>query len=185
LAYNCDDRFVRLIFRWKCMRGLTVIDCFLTAWILLACGIFIFFFSYLEEKGTSEYDFVEQVNVNRQILIDDLEKEEEFILTPEAHEDLVDVEVYEELLVDSTRLTVDTTCYTHTGNNMANGVYPEWGYVASNQYEFGTEIYIPYFDKTFIVGDTIGHSSSLDIFFDSYEECISFGRRQLEVVVYN
>jgi 3D (Asp-Asp-Asp) domain-containing protein len=73
------------------------------------------------------------------------------------------------------------TCYTWTGNKMANGIYPTKGYVANNQYSFGTKVEI--LGNIYIVGDRIGHSSDWDLYFDSYENCIKFGRKITNVKI--
>ena len=84
------------------------------------------------------------------------------------------VEVVEEPVVIKTGVE-HITCYTWTGNTMANGMYPEEGYVANNQYPFGTVVEI--LGGTYTVGDRIGHGSDWDIYMDSYDECKQFGRR--------
>ena len=75
--------------------------------------------------------------------------------------------------------TVEATAYTWTGNKMANGLYPTEGYVASNKLPLGTKIYIPEMGQHYIVGDRIGHSSELDIYMDSRNKAINFGRKNL------
>lgn len=77
---------------------------------------------------------------------------------------------------------LSSTAYTHTGNNMANGEKPYEGAVASNLVPLGTKIYIEGYGY-FVVKDRIGHGSQLDIFMDTYEKAIQFGRRTLKVYV--
>lgn len=68
-----------------------------------------------------------------------------------------------------------------------------WCTVAAGRgYSIGTVIYIPYFaDKPnggwFVVQDRGGAISNtkLDVYMDTYQECINFGRRTLECYVYN
>jgi 3D (Asp-Asp-Asp) domain-containing protein len=79
---------------------------------------------------------------------------------------------------------LSSTAYTHTGNNMANGEKPYEGAVACNLVPIGTKIYIEGYGY-FVVKDRIGHGSQLDIFMDTYDECIQFGRRTLQVYVVN
>lgn len=79
---------------------------------------------------------------------------------------------------------LSSTAYTHTGNNMANGEKPYEGAVASNLVPLGTKIYIEGYGY-FVVKDRIGHGSQLDIFMDTYEKAIQFGRRTLKVYVVN
>lgn len=79
---------------------------------------------------------------------------------------------------------LSSTAYTHTGNNMANGEKPYEGAVACNLVPIGTKLYIEGYGY-FVVKDRIGHGSQLDIFMDTYDECIQFGRRTLKVYVVN
>lgn len=79
---------------------------------------------------------------------------------------------------------LSSTAYTHTGNNMANGEKPYEGAVACNLVPLGTKLYIEGYGY-FVVKDRIGHGSQLDIFMDTYDECIQFGRRTLKVYVVN
>lgn len=62
---------------------------------------------------------------------------------------------------------------------------------AGKGYPIGTVIYIPYFASQpnggwFVVQDRGGAISNtrLDVYMDTYQECISFGRRNLECYVY-
>ena len=84
----------------------------------------------------------------------------------------------------SSSVTFNCTAYTHTGNNTASGVYPTVNHTvaASEEYDFGTQIYIPAMNCTYTVEDrggaiTEGH---LDIFMDTEDECLNFGRQYLE-----
>ncbi|KAF0092232.1 MAG: hypothetical protein FD141_416 [Fusobacteria bacterium] len=79
---------------------------------------------------------------------------------------------------------LSSTAYTHTGNNMANGEKPYEGAVASNLVPLGTKIYIEGYGY-FVVKDRIGHGSQLDIFMDTYEEAIQYGRRTIKVYIVN
>lgn len=78
--------------------------------------------------------------------------------------------------------TLSSTAYTHTGNNMANGEYPYEGAVACNLVPLGTKLFIEGYGYV-VVKDRIGHSSQLDIFMDTYEECIQYGRRNVRVYI--
>ncbi len=80
------------------------------------------------------------------------------------------------------------TAYTHTGNPTASGVMPVAGVTIAadpSVFPLGTKIYIPYFNNTFIVQDTGGavQGNVIDIFMDTYDECVQFGRRNLEAYV--
>lgn len=79
---------------------------------------------------------------------------------------------------------LSSTAYTSTGNNMASGEKPYEGAVACNLVPLGTKIYIEGYGY-FVVKDRIGHGSQLDIFMDTYEEAIQFGRRTVKVYVVN
>ena len=77
--------------------------------------------------------------------------------------------------------TVELTAYTHTGGVMANGEYPYVGAVASNDYPLGTTIYI--YGQPYVVADRMasGIHGVIDVFVDSYDEAIAFGRQTAEV----
>ena len=76
----------------------------------------------------------------------------------------------------------EITAYTWTGNPCANGNYPTARYtVASNYFPLGTKIYIEGVGE-FVVEDTGGMASNvIDIYMDSQDECVQFGRRQAGV----
>ncbi len=80
--------------------------------------------------------------------------------------------------------SVAATCYC-SGVLMANGLPPSEGYVANNFLPFGTQIFVKELGRMFVVGDRIGDLSELDIYMDSYKECIQFGRQQLTMKVLN
>jgi len=77
----------------------------------------------------------------------------------------------------------ELTAYTHTGNPMANGEYPYVGAVASNDYALGTVLSIN--GSHYVVKDRMapGIHGVIDIFVDSYDEAIEFGRQYGEVYV--
>lgn len=75
------------------------------------------------------------------------------------------------------------TAYTHTGNPMANGQMPFVGAVACNSLPIGTVIYIEGYG-TYTVCDTGGMGGGvIDIFMNSYDECIQFGRQGADVYI--
>lgn len=78
---------------------------------------------------------------------------------------------------------VKLTAYTHTGSVMANGEYPYSGAVASNDYPLGTIVYIN--GTPYTVADRManGVHGVIDIFMDSYDEAVDFGRRYATVYV--
>ena len=80
--------------------------------------------------------------------------------------------------------TLESTAYTHTGGNMANGEYPSVGAVACNLVPLGTKIYIEGLGY-YTVKDRIGGGSQLDIFMNTEAECLNYGRRMINVYVVN
>lgn len=97
------------------------------------------------------------------------------------------VEVVEETTVassDGYLGNYELTAYTWTGNPCASGVYPEDGItVASNTIPLGTKIYIEGIGER-TVQDTGGMGGGvIDIYMDSYNDCIQFGRQSAEVYV--
>lgn len=83
------------------------------------------------------------------------------------------------------RRTVEATAYTWTGSKMANGRYPQVGYVAMNSIPFGTKVYAVELDRVFEVGDRIGWGSEMDIYMDTEAECQQFGRQNLSIIILN
>lgn len=80
--------------------------------------------------------------------------------------------------------TFDITAYTWTGNPMANGEYPYEGCVASWDFPLGTVLYIDGLG-TYVVKDRCPTSGVVDIYMDSYNACIQFGRQYRMVYVVN
>lgn len=83
--------------------------------------------------------------------------------------------------------TYIVTAYTHTGSTMANGEYPHVGACAvdNSLHKFGTKFDIPGYGKA-VAKDTGGGvcGKHLDVFFNSEDECISWGAKKLKVRVY-
>lgn len=77
--------------------------------------------------------------------------------------------------------TYEVTAYTHTGSVMANGEYPHVGAVASNDFQLGTVLNIN--GSNYVVKDRMAYNGVIDIFVDSYDEAINFGRKYLNVYV--
>lgn len=77
----------------------------------------------------------------------------------------------------------ELTAYTHTGYPMANGEYPYVGAVASNDYALGTVLNIN--GRNYVVKDRMDPEihGVIDIFMDTYDEAINFGRQYGEVYV--
>lgn len=89
--------------------------------------------------------------------------------------------------------TKSVSAYTATGNKTSAGTYPSSGYTvaAGPSIPLGTIVYIPYFANYsnggwFVVEDRGGAitDNHIDVYMDTYSECVSFGRRNLEVYVY-
>ena len=78
------------------------------------------------------------------------------------------------------------TAYTHTGNVCANGNYPTAGYtIACNSLDFGTRVYIDGIGFRVVEDRGPGWLGSewLDLFKDSYNECVAFGSQYHDVWV--
>ena len=78
------------------------------------------------------------------------------------------------------------TAYTHTGNVCANGNYPTAGYtIACNSLDFGTRVYIDGIGFRVVEDRGPGWLGSewLDLFKDSYGECVAFGSQYHDVWV--
>ncbi|WP_096202025.1 3D domain-containing protein [Bacillus sp. FJAT-45350] len=97
--------------------------------------------------------------------------------------------------------TYEVTAYTagaeSTGKTPA---HPAYGITASGttvaenrtiacppEIEFGTKVFIPHFNETFICEDRGGliKGKTLDIYMEDVEDALQFGRRQLEVKIIN
>ena len=78
---------------------------------------------------------------------------------------------------------MEVSAYTHSGGVMANGQYPYVGAVASDDLPLGTTVIINGY--TYVVADRFGggYADMIDIFVDSEEEAIQFGRQYLDVTV--
>lgn len=72
------------------------------------------------------------------------------------------------------------TAYTWTGNPMANGEYPYEGSVASCDFPLGTVLYIEGIGNC-VVNDVCPTSGVIDIYMDTYDECVEFGCQSGEV----
>lgn len=78
---------------------------------------------------------------------------------------------------------MNVSAYVATGNPMANGEYPYEGAVASDDLPFGTRLLIA--GREYVVKDRFGggYTDRIDIFMDSYEDAINFGRQYLPVEI--
>ena len=81
----------------------------------------------------------------------------------------------------------ELTAYTWTGNPCADGVYPSSGYTAAcnDPGLWHKWVYIEGYG-TYYIHDTGGMASNvIDIYMDSYDSCIQFGRRTANVYIVN
>lgn len=69
------------------------------------------------------------------------------------------------------------TGYTYTGNPCASGTMPYVGCCASNYFDIGTVLYVEGWGYLTVEDRTGVSSDVIDIFFDTYDECINFGRQ--------
>lgn len=85
------------------------------------------------------------------------------------------------------KMTIQCTAYTATGNATASGVMPTANHTVAawSGLPFGTKIYIPAMGTTYTVEDRGGAVTDgiVDIYMDSYEDCIQFGRQNLEAYI--
>lgn len=93
----------------------------------------------------------------------------------------------------------EVTAYTLREQETNKGPdHPEYGITASGtkvkenhtiacpkSMPFGTKIYIPYFDHTFVCEDRGGAitEGKLDVYMPGLQDALEFGRRELEVLV--
>jgi len=85
------------------------------------------------------------------------------------------------------KMTIQCTAYTATGNAIALGVMPKANHTVAawSGLPFGTKIYIPAMGTTYTVEDRGGAVTQgiVDIYMDSYDACIQFGRQNLEAYI--
>lgn len=88
--------------------------------------------------------------------------------------------------------TLRATAYTYTGYNCSTGVAPQPGYVAVDPREipYGTKMYIMSADGRYHYGYAIaadtggfiyGSRTDMDLFLETEEQCVNFGRRNIIV----
>lgn len=115
-------------------------------------------------------------------------KESSAIIAHEVDEiEKIEHEIYE--------VTAYTAGHESTGKYPSDplyGVTASGAYVKENhtiacgpEHEFGTRIYIPYFDNEFECQDRGGAitEGKIDVYIASLSEALEFGRRELEVIV--
>ena len=73
------------------------------------------------------------------------------------------------------------------GGKTATGTVPKWGTIAVDPkvIPYGTKVYIPQFNKTFIAEDCGGaiKGNKIDIYMNSKQECINWGRRSIDIYI--
>lgn len=83
-------------------------------------------------------------------------------------------------------ITAVSTAYTHTGYRTASGVSPYRGVVSVDPsiIPLGTKLYVENYGPA-VALDTGGDikGNRIDVFFETYQECISWGRRTVKVHV--
>ena len=86
----------------------------------------------------------------------------------------------------SRSISMSATAYTHTGRNTASGVPPYRGAVAvdTSVIPFGTNLYIDGYGyaKALDRGSAI-KGNKIDVFFETYEETVAWGKRQVDVYI--
>lgn len=85
-------------------------------------------------------------------------------------------------------MNVEATGYTHTGNRTATGTVPKRGTIAVDPdvIPLGTRIYVPGYGYG-IAEDTGGvvDGKIIDLFFNSQQEAINWGRRNVQIKILN
>lgn len=72
-------------------------------------------------------------------------------------------------------------CGKDDGITASGTVVTEGRTVACNDFPFGTKLLIG--ENVYVVEDRCGYDNVVDIYFDSYDDAISWGRRTMEVTV--
>jgi len=129
--------------------------------------------------------------------------EDEYI-SKEAIEKIVKKGTKEEIVVASrseiSRGSNSTTQNTSGGKHMkvvatayagdtitATGTKPKWGTIAVDPkvIPYGTKVYIPQFNMTFVAEDCGGaiKGNKIDIFMNSESQCINWGRRTIDIYI--
>lgn len=93
------------------------------------------------------------------------------------------VEEIEDYIVRTMLVTAYTVGDGYTpGTIMANGQEVFVGAVACNDYPLGTKIHID--GNEYVVADRMLEDGKVDIYMDSYEDCMNWGVREKEVKIY-
>ena len=93
---------------------------------------------------------------------------------------------YQEPEREPETVTFEATAYTWTGNRTASGTWPAVGTVAvdPNVIPLGSVLYVEGYGPA-VAADTGGDikGQRVDLYMDSYEEAIQFGRREVQIEV--
>lgn len=85
-------------------------------------------------------------------------------------------------------MNVQATGYTHTGNRTATGTIPKRGTIAVDPsvIPLGTRIYVPGYGEG-VAEDTGGvvNGNIIDLFFETRQEAINWGRRNVQIKILN
>ena len=104
-------------------------------------------------------------------------------------EELLQVAVPQQVItVTATAYCPCAKCCGKTDGITASGAVATQGrtIAAGKTYAFGTQMYIPALGNTYVVEDRGGAigDSRIDVFFDSHQDALVFGKQKLEVWVY-
>ena len=84
------------------------------------------------------------------------------------------------------KMSVVATAYSGQGIT-STGTTPKWGTIAVDPkvIPYGTKVYIPKFNKTFIAEDCGGgiKGNKIDIYMNTKEECINWGVRNITLYI--
>jgi 3D (Asp-Asp-Asp) domain-containing protein len=96
------------------------------------------------------------------------------------------VQEYQEPEPEPETVTFEATAYTWTGSRTATGTWPSRGTVAVDPrvIPLGSELYVEGYGPA-VAADTGGDikGQRIDLYMESYEEAIQFGRREVLVEV--
>lgn len=85
-----------------------------------------------------------------------------------------------------THMVVEASAYYGHGIT-STGTKPKWGTIAVDPrvIPYGTKVYIPQFNMTFVAEDCGGaiKGNKIDIFMNSKSECYNWGRRKIDIYV--
>lgn len=146
----------------------------------------------LTSKNTSSSAIESNHTLDNMVISIATDDETELSAQPENNDGYINTYDKDNLFVGSTEELVYlgdffATAYTHTGHNTAIGVYPKANHtvgVDPNIIPYGTTIVVEIMGelRTYVAEDT-GYlaENQLDIFYDTYDECIQFGVRECKV----